>query len=393
MNQREKMLAIAVGALLVLGACLYVWTRINNMFADRQRQITQLEKEIHDREMIVQRGMRATQRIGDYEQRSLPPDRDVAQSRYQNWLFETAEKHVGFENVIIKATGSATASDVYQRLSFTLSGDGSIAQLTQFLYRFYSVNYLHRIHSLRVQTSKGSRKLRLTFTIEALSLPGAPKRDQLTAEPSNRLAASLPEYQQAIVGRNLFAPPNEKPVLSAIGTQRAAAGRPFSLALKATDPDQTDRLTFQLEDGAPEGVSLRRGDDGSAQLSWMPRQTGTYNLTVRVTDDGLPPQSDAKSFEIVVAEPPPEVAKPEPPPKPEFDISKYTYLTTVLEVNGQPQIWLFERTSGTRLELSEGDAFRVGGMQGVVDRIGARDVVLDVGGKRVVVDWREPVRS
>jgi hypothetical protein len=379
------MLAIAVGGLLVLGGCLYVWTRIDSMFTARQGQITQLEKEIHDRELIVQRGMRATQKIGDYEQRSLPPDRDVAQSRYQNWLFETAEKQVGFENVVIKASGSATASKVYQRLSYTLSGDGSIAQLTDFLYRFYSVNFLHRIHSLRVQTSKGSSKLRLTFTIEALSLPGAPKREQLTAEPSNRLAATLPEYRQAIVGRNLFAPPNQKPVLPAISSQKAVAGRAFSLSLKATDPDETDRLTFQIEGGAPEGVSLRSGDDGSAQLSWTPRQTGTYNLSVRVTDSGLPTQSDTKTFEIVVAEPPPEVVVAKPEPKPEFDVSKYTYLTTVLEVDGKPQIWLFERTSGTRLELGEGDPFQVGSMKGVVNHIGVRDVVLEVAGKRMVV--------
>ena len=68
--------------------------------------------------------------------------------------------------------------------------------------------------------------------------------------------------------------------------------------LVATDADG-DLLTFSLDPGAPAGATI---GPTNGVLVWTPSnsQTGTNNFTVRVTDNGLPNLSDAKTFSVEV---------------------------------------------------------------------------------------------
>lgn len=388
MNQRERMLAIAVGGLMALGALWYVSRQVSDAFFSRHNQISQLEKEIRDKERIVMRGKRAGERIVQYEQRALPGDLNKARSLYQDWLFETAVTNIGLENVKIKTAGGGPTGDVYYRFAFAVYGDGNIEQLTRFLYHFYEVNYLHRIQMLRIEPIKGTKILKLTMTVEALSLPGAEDREKLGDEPGQRLAhPSLTDYADTIIGRNMFAPPNPPPKLSPIGSQRATTKKPLSITVRATDADALDKLTFQLESDAPEGAKLQGTGDNSAQISWTPPQTGTYSMTVRVSDDGFPSKSMQETFQIVVTDPPPVVVKvPEQPKKLEFDIvARQTFLSSVMAINGQPRIWLIERTTGRKIELGVGDKFQVGNIRGVITSIGIKDAHIEIDGKRFPV--------
>jgi hypothetical protein len=395
MNQRERMLAIAVGGMMALGALYFLSSRVSASFADRHKQISQLEKEIQDKEKIVQRGKRAGERIVAYEQRALPGDLNKARSLYQDWLFETAVTRVGLENVKIKTAGGGPAGDVYYRFAFAVYGDGNIEQLTRLLYHFYEFNYLHRIQMLRVEPIKGTKSLKLTMTVEALSLPGAEDREKLGDEPGQRLAnPSLTDYADTIIGRNLFGPPNQPPKLSPIGSQKATTKRAMSVAVKASDADALDKLAFNLESDAPEGAKLQVADGKSGQISWTPPQAGTYSMTVRIYDDGFPSKSIAETFQIVVTDPPPPppppppvaVKVPEKPKKLEFDIvARTTFLSSVMAVDGQPRIWLIERTTGRKIELRVGDKFQVGNVRGTVTSIGLKDAHVEIDGKRFPV--------
>ena len=93
---------------------------------------------------------------------------------------------------------------------------------------------------------------------------------------------------------------NTAPVLAAISDQSLHFGTLLSLQAAATDADRpANKLTYSL-DQAPNGASI---DPVSGLVSWTPaeNQVGTHTLTVHVTDDGSPPLSDSKSFQVTVS--------------------------------------------------------------------------------------------
>jgi uncharacterized repeat protein (TIGR01451 family) len=90
-------------------------------------------------------------------------------------------------------------------------------------------------------------------------------------------------------------PVNLAPVLENIGDQLIALGSPFSFTVSATDPDGNS-LTFSLEN-APAGATM---DANSGLFSWTPNTVGTFNVTIKVTDDGIPLLTNEKTFSITV---------------------------------------------------------------------------------------------
>ena len=82
--------------------------------------------------------------------------------------------------------------------------------------------------------------------------------------------------------------------------------------------------------------------------------------------------------------------KPPPPPPPpeqpkeeeeEFNPSKYAYLTAIVTgIDGKPEIWLLERTTGKKHELRLGDEFAISEIRCKVARIGLREAEIDIRG-------------
>ena len=94
---------------------------------------------------------------------------------------------------------------------------------------------------------------------------------------------------------------NTAPSLAAIGDQTFAEGETLNLTAIATDTDApANNLTFSLGVGESAGMAI---DASSGVLSWTPEKTqsgATYDATVIVTDDGIPPLRDQNSFVVVV---------------------------------------------------------------------------------------------
>ncbi len=95
---------------------------------------------------------------------------------------------------------------------------------------------------------------------------------------------------------------NDPPVLDAIGDKSVAEGGTLSFAITATDPDPGDQFTYSL-DSAPAWVHI----DAATGLLTATLDDGpaTVPVTVRVTDNGIPPLSDAATFNINVTNVPP----------------------------------------------------------------------------------------
>ena len=93
---------------------------------------------------------------------------------------------------------------------------------------------------------------------------------------------------------------NAAPVLAAIGSKTVLPMVALTFTATATDPDiPVNTLTFSLDAGAPAGAAI---DGVTGVFSWTPTATGSYPVTIRVTDDGTPPLSDFEAITIIVSE-------------------------------------------------------------------------------------------
>jgi uncharacterized repeat protein (TIGR03803 family) len=89
---------------------------------------------------------------------------------------------------------------------------------------------------------------------------------------------------------------NDAPVLATITNKTVVKGRPLTFTATATDADAGQTKTFSLVT-PPAGATI---GSTTGNFAWTPANTGTYTLTVKVTDNGSPVLSSQKSFTVTV---------------------------------------------------------------------------------------------
>lgn len=96
---------------------------------------------------------------------------------------------------------------------------------------------------------------------------------------------------------------NDPPVLAVPGPQTAGEGQTIDLPISASDPDAGQRLTITAT-GLPAGASFIQSSATSAQFRWAPAfsQAGSYAISFRVADDGIPSLNDKKEVRITVSD-------------------------------------------------------------------------------------------
>jgi phage baseplate assembly protein gpV len=96
---------------------------------------------------------------------------------------------------------------------------------------------------------------------------------------------------------------NHPPVLAPISDQTVNEGSLLTFTATATDPDDGQALTYTLDPGAPAGAGI---DPNTGVFTYTPPDgPATYQVTVRVTDNSLPPLHDTQTFTITVLNVPP----------------------------------------------------------------------------------------
>lgn len=93
---------------------------------------------------------------------------------------------------------------------------------------------------------------------------------------------------------------NQPPVFVAPADQLATVGVPLVLNLNVSDADlPVQTLTLDFPSGAPAGAAL---DQAGRRFTWTPaaNQTGPHGITIRVTDNGTPPFSAVRTFNVSV---------------------------------------------------------------------------------------------
>jgi hypothetical protein len=95
---------------------------------------------------------------------------------------------------------------------------------------------------------------------------------------------------------------NSPPSIGAIADRNANEGSLLTFTVAATDPDAGQSLTFSLDPGAPSGALINATN---GVFSWVPSEAqgpGNYTITIRVTDNGSPNLTAARSFTVHVSE-------------------------------------------------------------------------------------------
>lgn len=93
---------------------------------------------------------------------------------------------------------------------------------------------------------------------------------------------------------------NGAPVLTPVPQRFASEGLPIVVSFTARDPDLNQQLGYSMS-GAPPGASIT--PQGS--FRWTPSELDGgrwHQMTIRVTDTGIPPASDSDVFSIFVTE-------------------------------------------------------------------------------------------
>lgn len=93
---------------------------------------------------------------------------------------------------------------------------------------------------------------------------------------------------------------NTAPRLAPIPDQTVREGQILAITFQASDDDlPRQNLQFRLDTGAPEGAAVN-GDTGLFTWRAAIGTANAFDVSVRVSDDGLPPLADSQTFRITV---------------------------------------------------------------------------------------------
>lgn len=384
-SMRDRLTGII--AVVVLGS-IFVWYASSFYFAEATRLQTQIDarqKEVNDLEKQASANRRIVSKLTLYKEKSLPPQLDDARARYQEWL-NAQVLGVKLNDVQIVPVNAREQQGAYRQLGFNVSARGDLKQVVDLFYRFYNIDLLQRMRRISLKPIRDSRDLDISLTIEVLSLADAKPEDPGSKPRIAMSLGELPEYLAAILNRNLLGPANNAPKLESISSPKGIRNQSVTFSARAKDADPLDKLTYSLEPGAPAGA---RVDPQTGAFRWTAGAPGTYPVSIRVTDDGLPAKSDIAKVMISVGEVPPKPpmrvveVRPTPPPKPNLDLGKLAFVTALTEADGRPQVWISVRSTGDLLQLAVGEKWQVNGLAGTVRRINAETVEMELIDKKI----------
>jgi hypothetical protein len=215
LNKGERMLAIAIVGVLVLIVGWGVWSAVGDPFSGLGEERDRLQAEVDERESERTRLLQAKQQLESWKKRSLPTDTSAARNEYREWLAALAEKEGRFGRPPLGPPEMAgSKGNVYTAYKAQLKVKGTLAQLRDFLKKFYTSGNLQVIRRLSIKTTEGSKELDITMDVEALALSGANRPKGLTTEQVNLLAATDASLYDTLVIRDPFAPPKPPPIVT-----------------------------------------------------------------------------------------------------------------------------------------------------------------------------------
>lgn len=195
MNKREKVLAIALSA--TLGVFLVIpaiWAAFRGPITEQEKKLAKAHRDIDSQQSELTVGLSTLTRMKTYKARSLSSNASQGALSYQQWLSDLAEVVAKFSKPLVTPERIIPSKDnTFVLVRVRVTGEGSIEQLRDFLYRFHRADLMHHIATLNIEATDNSQnpRLKLNIMAEAMSLRDAPKRDHPTLFPRTTLNADL----------------------------------------------------------------------------------------------------------------------------------------------------------------------------------------------------------
>src|SRR5215471_2679221 len=201
MNPRERLLAITVVALIVVGGLgIVAYQFFLSPYKSKQANLEQLRSQEKTKLDKINDIIKQRPQLERYRQESLPADMGVARQEYTRFLDSLLSSN-NFRNVSVSSRTLQTRTaptltnktTIYTPLGFTVSGTANLESLVAVLEGFYRKALLHQIKSLDVRRpltlQQGQRQdeLDVTMSVEALVVTGADKRPSLMPSLDRRL--------------------------------------------------------------------------------------------------------------------------------------------------------------------------------------------------------------
>ncbi|MCD0458914.1 hypothetical protein [Roseiconus lacunae] len=379
MNQRERVLAILVGGLVVLGIGQWGFSKYKSALQQRKTRFESLQDrqlQLSEKRLL---GAIADKQMGEYLVRSLPSDTEKARNAYQSWLLDVAKKH-DVETPAVNETGTSPVGDLYHQFKFKISGRADMPQIVDLMYDIQAKDYLHRIQQFEITPSKRDDGFIFNVTLDVIALSAAPGNAAPPKTHSWRVEQDQLAYAEPILNRNLFEPPNQPPVFNGNKTLEAVRGREVAFPLDVKDPEQ-HRLAFNLV-SEHDNVTI---DQRSGTIRVKSDELTEFKVDVEITDSGYPNKKTTETLLVKVVDPPPPPK--EEPPKVElaYDDAKQTYLTGLVQGAKDWTAWMNVRTRGKTLKLRVGDEFEIGSVRGIIKSIDADKVEIEIDDKVIAL--------
>ncbi len=205
MTRREKYLAGAVVGAAALWAGLSGLGKYRSAVDASVRLQSQAHQKLDDAEFAVMRGEKAKRQLIEWAKRSLPTDRDVAKSLYQDWV-RTQLTSAGLTVEQVTDKPITRRETHFGELSVEARASGTLDQMADFLYKFYTAPHLHRISPATITPSENGSKLSAVLGIESLILSDSTRKAELATREEQKLPHSLEEFKASLTSRNVFAP-------------------------------------------------------------------------------------------------------------------------------------------------------------------------------------------
>ena len=397
LTARERNLAIGISfllpATLLFMGVFWVIDKYNTNKTEIEGQVRKLEDE-EIRELV---GKKAERRRQYYNAVSLSPRVADASNEYVTWLRTLLnESNLRYSSFQPKNGGEFKVKGklVGRIRSISIPTTGKLNDLTDFLTRFYEVDTLHRIRSLKLipKNEPGSRdkKIRtgdisIAIDIEFCSLKTAEENPDFY-ENKRELARSADVYKDAILRRNLFGPPNNTPTISARPSSSYYSDvAKVTVPVTAKDADENDILDLELVESSVEGAELvYKEGSRTAKLVLPGQEAGKKEFKIRVVDNGFPAKESIITTSLTFKD------RPKPKPKEEVVIkkpkpfmhAKETKITGITRLkNGDWQVWIKVRTTGDKYKLLVGESFKLDKRDWVVKSIEPHSAVFEVESK------------
>jgi len=381
---REKVLSVGVAIAVSVVVGNYGLQSIRKGLEVKSNEADRLRTEVTRRETVITDGLLDRIKINRVSTGSLPTNREKAAADYRSWLI-TLINDAGLSQSKQTFIGDTDEKGVYRKLKFTVSGRGTIENLTKLLHQYYSKDYLHRISQLKISlVPREAYQLDINLVSEVLAIDAASATQEEPTTTSHRIAKSIQQYDETIVGRNLFSPANHQPKLSTTAAAPAIKGEPINYTPSVSDSDPGQSVRFEIIGDYPEEMRI---DGATGALAWTPQATGNTDITIRATDSGLPATWAEQKVTIAVSDPPPPIAPPKPEPK--MDVAAQSFVSGLTAGREGPQAWVRSRMDGKTIYLKKGDQLSLGTVQGTVISVGANYMELETEGVRWTVGLDE----